>query len=97
MYVINYSFESLDDLHFFRKREQQEIMDSIDAQLRYEPTVETRNRKELRPNEVASWELRIGRFRVFYDVDEEDRNVSIEAIGFKIGRELFIRGERTEL
>ena len=72
-------------------------MDSIDAQLRYEPTVETRNRKELRPNEVASWELRIGRFRVFYDVDEKDRNVSIEAIGFKIGHELFIRGERTEL
>ena len=58
---------------------------------------ETRNRKELRPNEVASWELRIGRFRMFYDVDEEDRNVSIEAIGFKIGHELFIRGERTEL
>ena len=97
MYVINYSFESLEDLRFFRKREQQEIMDSIDAQLRYEPAVETRNRKELRPNEVASWELRIGRFRVFYAVDEEDRNVSIEAIGFKIGHELFIRGERTEL
>jgi hypothetical protein len=50
MYVINYSFESLEDLRFFRKREQQETMDSIDAQLRYEPTVETRNRKELRPN-----------------------------------------------
>ena len=31
------------------------------------------------------------------DVDEKDRNVSIEAIGFKIGHELFIRGERTEL
>jgi len=97
MYVINYSFESLDDLHFFRKRDQQEIMDTIDAQLDYEPTVETRNRKELRPNEVASWELRIGRFRVFYDVDEEVRRVNIEAIGFKIGHELFIRGERTEL
>lgn len=39
-------------LRFFRKSEQQEIMDTIDAQLRYEPTVETRNRKELRPNEV---------------------------------------------
>lgn len=56
MYVINYSFESLDDLLFFRKREQEEIMDTIDAQLRYEPNVEKGNRKELRPNEVASWE-----------------------------------------
>jgi mRNA-degrading endonuclease RelE of RelBE toxin-antitoxin system len=41
--------------------------------------------------------LRIGRFRAFYDVDEEERRVSIEAIGFKIGHELFIRGERTVL
>ena len=41
MYAINYSFESLNDLRFFRKSEQQEIMDTIDAQLRYEPTVET--------------------------------------------------------
>lgn len=74
-----------------------ESFGTVDAQLRYEPTVETRNRKELRPNEVASWELRIGRFRVFYDVDKEDLCVNIEAIGFKIGFELFIRGERTEL
>lgn len=97
MYAIDYSFESLDDPHFFRKSDQQEIVDAIDSQLGHEPTVETRNRKELRPNEVASWELRIGRFRAFYDVDEEERRVSIEAIGFKIGHELFIRGERTVL
>ena len=97
MYEIEYSFEALDDLYFFRKNEQQEVMDEIDTQLRHEPLVETRNRKQLRPNAVASWELRIGRFRVFYNVDEEMRYVSIEAIGFKIGNELFIRGERIEL
>ena len=65
MYAINYSFESLDDLHFFRKREQQEIMNTIDVQLCYEPSVETRHRKELPPIDIGSWELRIGRFRVF--------------------------------
>ncbi|MCA1991360.1 MAG: hypothetical protein LDL41_04825 [Coleofasciculus sp. S288] len=40
-------------------------------QLRYEPTVETRNRKRTRPNSIAAWELRIAEFRVFYNVEEQ--------------------------
>lgn len=92
-----YSFEAIDDLNNLRKNEQQRVMDQIDTQLCFEPLVETRNRKHLRPNPYASWELRIGRFRVLYDADETDRHVSIEAVGFKIGNKLFIRGERIEL
>ena len=46
---------------------------------------------------MAGWELRIGKFRVFYNVDEETHTVSIEAVGFKIGSILFIRVERREL
>ncbi len=30
---------------------------------------------------LAEWELRIGRFRVLYNVEEEVKIVSIEAIG----------------
>jgi len=41
-----------------------------------EPIVETRNRKKLRPNPLAPWELRIGKARVFYDVEE---SVSLKA------------------
>lgn len=69
----------------------------IETQLRYEPTVETRNRKQLRPNNVAEWELRIGKFQVFYNVEIEVLIISIEAIGFKIGNLLFIQGEKREL
>lgn len=43
---------------------------------------------------MANWELRIGKFRVFYNVDVEQLNVSIEAIGFKVGNVLFIRGKQ---
>ena len=45
MYEIEYTPEARDDLKSFRKFEQKHILDEIDAQLQYEPNVETRNRK----------------------------------------------------
>ena len=58
---------------------------------------ETQHRKRLRPNEFADRELRIGKLRVFYTVDEGERKVFIEAVGFKIGNLLFVRRARREL
>lgn len=50
----------------------------------YQPTVETRNRKLMRPNPLAPWELRIGQLRVYYDVEEEPEPVVvILAVGVK--------------
>ena len=97
MYEIEFTPEANEDLKLFRKFEQKQILDETEHQLKYEPNVRTRNRKEMDPNEVAGWELRIGKFRVFYNVDEETRMVSVEAVGFKVGNMLFIRGERREL
>jgi mRNA-degrading endonuclease RelE of RelBE toxin-antitoxin system len=46
--------------------------------------METRNRKPMRPNPLAPWELRIGGLRVYYDVeDEPELVVYIRAIGIK--------------
>ena len=59
--------------------------------------LKTRNRKRLRPNDVAEWELRIGKYRVFYNVEKHVLIVSIEAIGFKVGNVLYIRGKRRDL
>lgn len=56
-----------------------------------------RNRKELRPNSTAAWELRIGNFRVFYDPDEIIQIVGIVRIGEKRGNRVFFRGEQGEL
>ncbi len=69
----------------------------VEAQLEYQPTEEALNRKKLRPNQLAEWELRINRFRVFYDVDTERKRVKIEAVGYKRGNQLFIQGEVYEL
>ena len=97
MYNIEYTLEALKDLKSFRKFEQEHILDQIDAQLQHEPNVETHNRKCLRPNDISDWELRIGKYRVLYDIEEQVKIVAIQAIGFKIGNELYIRGERRKL
>jgi len=97
MYDIEFTSSAIEDLKALKKSEQPEILDGIESQLRHEPSVETRNRKRLHPNPVAEWELRIGRFRVFYNIEEQVRIVSVEAVGFKIGNLLFIRKERGEL
>lgn len=97
MYDIEYTQEALDELQWFRKHEQNLILDGIEQQLRYEPTVETRNRKRMQPNEYAEWELRIGDFRVLYTVDEQVRIVEIQRIGEKRGNAFLFRGRKTDL
>jgi len=63
MYRIEYTGEALTDLAYFRTPEQKQILDAVDRQLIHQPTIETNNRKRLRPNRVAEWELRIGKYR----------------------------------
>lgn len=78
------------------------IREAIEKQLRFEASTETRNRKPLQQPAVprAQWELRCGpdnRVRVFYDIDRENRQVNILAIGVKERDRLFIGGEEIEL
>jgi hypothetical protein len=78
------------------------IRDTLEDQLQFEPNVETRNRKPLKPptSVDADWEIRFGpnnRFRAFYTVNIEPREVSIVAIGVKQGNKLFIGEEEVEL
>lgn len=97
MYEIEFTPEALEDLKSFRKFEQQTIISGLELQLKYEPTVETRHRFRMRPNDVAEWELRIGKYRVFYNVENDVQIVSIEVIGFKSGNQVFVRGKRRDL
>jgi mRNA interferase RelE/StbE len=63
------------------------------------PLKETPNRKALRPNPLASWELRIGNLRVFYEPEivETVKKIRILAVGRKEGNKLFIGKEVVEL
>jgi mRNA-degrading endonuclease RelE of RelBE toxin-antitoxin system len=78
------------------------IREKIEEQLRHEPNVETRNRKPLRQPAAfaAQWEIRFGpdnRFRVLYDINDEQQVVQILAIGEKQGNRLIVGGEEVEL
>jgi len=78
------------------------IRRTIETQLQFEPNLETRSRKSLkRPAELeADWEIRLGpdnRFRVFYSVEQENRQVLILAIGIKRGDKLIIGREEINL
>ena len=97
MYEIEFTLETIEDLRALRKRDRQLVVNEIERQLKHEPTQETRNRKRLRPNQLAEWELRIERFRVFYDVDDAAKIVKIVAVGYKRGNRLFIQDKEFKL
>jgi mRNA-degrading endonuclease RelE of RelBE toxin-antitoxin system len=69
MYEIEFTHDALSDLRNFKKFEQNIIFEAIQTPLVYEPLIETRNRFRREPPDIAAWELRIGVFRVFYNVE----------------------------
>lgn len=83
-YRIEYSPDTEEHLRALTARQQSIVLDTVERQLKYQPNMETRNRKPMRPNPLAPWELRIGSLRVYYDVeDEPELVVYIRAIGIK--------------
>jgi mRNA-degrading endonuclease RelE of RelBE toxin-antitoxin system len=97
MYAVAFTPSARGDILFLPKRQQVAALNGIQRHLIMEPTVPTRNRKKLRPNQSAEWELRIGNVRVFYDADETARVVEIKVVGQKQGNELFVRGKKYTL
>jgi mRNA-degrading endonuclease RelE of RelBE toxin-antitoxin system len=96
VYTIEYSRDTVDHLSALTARQRATVLAAVDAQLAHEPSDKTRNRKPMRPNPVAPWELRVGVLRIDYDVEKEpERKVLIRAIGIKernrvrIGRKEF--------
>jgi len=97
-YQIEYSPDAEDHLKALTARQQAIVLDAVDKQLKYQPTVETKNRKPMRPNPIAPWELRIGSLRVYYDVEEEPEPVVyVRAVGVKERNRVRIGKEVIEL
>jgi mRNA-degrading endonuclease RelE of RelBE toxin-antitoxin system len=69
----------------------------IREQLTDQPLLETKNRKLLRDNPIASWELRVGKYRVFYEVNDLAQTVSIVSIGHKAHNILLIRDKEVKI
>jgi len=94
---IIFSPEALDHLQGVSARNRRIVVAQIAVQLASEPSRPSRNRKRLRPNLLATWELRVGDQRVFYDVDSENLRVDVIAVGVKQRSRLLIGGEEFEL
>ena len=96
VFDVCFTTESEEDLAHFRVFEQRTIVQAVKVHLREAANVESERRKQLQPNPLAPWELRIGDYRVFYEIENE-QVVWIIAIGWKVHNDLFIRGQRVQL
>jgi mRNA-degrading endonuclease RelE of RelBE toxin-antitoxin system len=97
-YQIEYTDAAIEHLKFLTTRQQRTVLDTVDEQLKYEPLVETRNRKPMEPNSLATWELRIGNLRVYYNVEVNTVSVVyIQAVGVKNRNRVRIGQEEIEL
>jgi mRNA-degrading endonuclease RelE of RelBE toxin-antitoxin system len=83
---------ALRQLRRLRRVDGVRILDTIAAHLRHEPERPTRTTvKRLRGRQDATYRLRVGDFRVFYDV--EGQIVTIVAVLHKQETETFYRKE----
>jgi mRNA-degrading endonuclease RelE of RelBE toxin-antitoxin system len=89
MYAIRYDTGAVDDIRGIEAYYQRRILAEIKTHLTRTPTIRTKRRKPLpnlaHPWEAVPpiWELRVGEYRVFYDVSEVDRIVRVLAVRHK--------------
>jgi len=85
-YDIELTDLAVSELKSIRAFDQRRIVGELEKHLLDQPTLTTRNRKRLDTvspefeHVPPVWELRVGDYRVFYDVDEVSRTVYVRAI-----------------
>lgn len=81
---------ALEELKAIRAFDRKRILAEMDDQLKHQPTTVTRNRKRLDgvvpdfEHDPPIWELRVGDYRVFYDVNEASETVQVRAVRQKV-------------
>ena len=89
MFTMEYKEEVAATLKKMSAHLRGRLLDTMEEQLAHEPTRKTRNRKPIvglePPWEQIGivWELRIGEYRVFYEVDEPANRVIVHAVRHK--------------
>ena len=92
-FEINLTDGAQADLHWFATYAQRIIADGIEVHLRYQPTAGSRKIIAMQPNPVAGWELRLGDYRILYDVNDAGHIVTVQLIGEKRGNRLLVQGQ----
>jgi mRNA-degrading endonuclease RelE of RelBE toxin-antitoxin system len=75
-YEVRYSEKAVEDLKRMRRFDRSAVIDQIDQVLAVNPALESKARvKKLREPAPAQYRLRVGEFRVFYDVAEDHLDI----------------------
>lgn len=83
-----------DDLAALGKTVGRLVLEELLARLQEDPLMESKNMKTMRPNPIASRQLKLfGRYRVLFDVDVDAHEVKVVLVGEKRGEKLFASGE----
>lgn len=89
MHEIEFTSLAIEHLDAVRPFVRNRILDEIEKQLTHQPTRATKRRQVIQglvpPWDQAPpiWQLRVGDYRVFYDVDEDEQKVTIHAVLWK--------------
>ncbi len=87
-FEIQYAAFAADDIRGLRAFDQRKILEAIEEHLAHEPQRMSRSRiKAMEQPFWSQFRLRVGDFRVYYDVDEGNRAVNVLRI-VKKGSEL---------
>jgi mRNA-degrading endonuclease RelE of RelBE toxin-antitoxin system len=98
VYRIDFSPEADEHIAQLKAHDRATLLDAIARQVAHQPTLETRHRKPLRPNPVAQYRLRVGRVRVYYDVEvAPDYVVVVKAVGIKVRNRVYVAGKEIQL
>ena len=93
VYDIEFAREAEADLDAIKPFHRNRILDGIESQLTKAPMQTSRSRiKRLRSVESPAYRLRVGEFRVFYDVDVSERTVTILRVLSKEQALLYLEG-----
>jgi mRNA-degrading endonuclease RelE of RelBE toxin-antitoxin system len=96
-YTVEISGDAEEDLTYYRAYERRIILEEALTQLRDHPSNETKDQKKLRENPIAPWEVKVGKYRVFYAIEPDEQVVVIVSVGHKEHNILYIRGKVVQL
>lgn len=83
-YEIDYAEVAADEIEGLRVFDQRKIIKAIEQHLRYRPWRVSQTRIKLMvPPFGSQYRLRVGDFRIYYDVDEAARRVTVLRVLFK--------------
>src|SRR5262245_59982919 len=96
-YTVEISDDAEEDLTYYRAYERRIILEEALAHLRDHPNRASNAQKKLQENPIAPWEVKVGKYRVFYAIEPDAPVVVIVSVGHKEHNTLYIRGKVVQL